>query len=117
MRLAPAIFLRPPRRGTGSIAICERIDKFLAGDYEALVAAYLRDLLQNHRRQVHFVEVQDSANALRERTLRKILDDRDWSRAVRALYVGPTNARDERAATSWFFTCVPAAQLEEYRQL
>ena len=32
-------------------------------------------------------------------------------------YAGPTNARDERAATSWFFTCVPAAQLEEYRQL
>ena len=32
-------------------------------------------------------------------------------------YVGPTNARDERAATSWFTACVPAAQLEEYRQL
>ena len=31
--------------------------------------------------------------------------------------MGPTNARDERAATSWFTACVPAAQLEEYRQL
>ena len=84
-RLAPAIFLRPPRRGNGSIAVGGRIDRFLAGDYEVLVAEYLRDLLRNHRRQVHFVDIQGSANALRERTLRKILDNRDWSRAVRAL--------------------------------
>ena len=84
-RLAPSIFLRPPRRGNGSIAVGGRIDRFLAGDYEVLVAEYLRDLLRNHRRQVHFVDIQGSANALRERTLRKILDNRDWSRAVRAL--------------------------------
>ena len=80
-----AIFLRPPRRGNGSIAVGGRIDRYLAGDYEVLVAEYLRDLLRNHRRQVHFVDIQGSANALRERTLRKILDNRDWSRAVRAL--------------------------------
>ena len=32
-------------------------------------------------------------------------------------YVGPASARDERAAASWFSACVPAARLEEYRQL
>ena len=65
-RLAPAIFLRPPRRGNGSIAVGGRIDRFLAGDYEVLVAEYLRDLLRNHRRQVHFVDIQGSANAGRK---------------------------------------------------
>ena len=32
-------------------------------------------------------------------------------------YVGPTCARDERAAASWFSTCVPAAGRAEYGQL
>ena len=32
-------------------------------------------------------------------------------------YVGPTCARDERAAASWFSACAPAARRAEYGQL
>ena len=60
-----------------------------------------------------------TANPPNCRVTRQHVHDQAASRLIRKWmeYVGPTNARDERAATSWFFTCVPAAQLEEYRQL